>query len=112
MHHKLQRSVDKNNYIVSETYNLSKKVARQLQDTATPRCDRFMDSLIEDENGNVMFTEKLRDDEHTLRLTDPHKPVRRNEDKVVAIRTKTTKIKAAVLKKHPRQSCLFCSRFE
>ena len=99
MHNKLQRSVDKNDFLVSETYNMTRNTAQQVRNVKTPSADKFVASFYLDANGNLMFTEKIHDNEHTLRLTNTHKPTRgqTEDERLKTVTDKLKKIRAEVL---------------
>ena len=95
MHNKLQRKVDEDDHLVSQTYTLAKDTASIVRSMSTPKSDKFVESLHLDANGNVMFHEVLNGNDHTLRLTNPHKSNRKQ--RLTSMKASMKKIKADVL---------------
>ena len=100
MHNRLQRTVDKDGHLVSETFRLAQQTAYDFRKVDTPKAKSFAESLHLDKNGNLMFTEVLNENEHTLRLSDPQKSSRgqSEEQRLTSVKARLTKIKADVLK--------------
>ena len=74
MLNRLQRTVDKDGHLVSESYRLAQQNANDARKLETPTADKFVESLHLENNGNIMFTESLNTSYHLLRLSDSHKP--------------------------------------
>ena len=74
MLNRLQRTVDKDSHLVSETYRLAQQTANDARKMEIPTADKFVESLHLDNNGNLMFTESINNSDHFLRLSDSHKP--------------------------------------
>ena len=70
MLNRLQRTVDKDGHLVSETYRLAQQTAKDARKLETPTADKFVESLHLDNNGNLMFTESISNSDHLLRLSD------------------------------------------
>ena len=60
MLNRLQRTVDKDGHLVSETYRLAQQTANDARKQETPTADKFLESLHLDNNGNLMFTESMK----------------------------------------------------
>ena len=99
MLNRLQRTVDKDGHLVSETYRLAQQTANNARKLETPTADKFVESLHLDNNGNLMFTESINNSDHLLRLSDSHKPTRgKSEDqRLASVKEKMAKIKTDVL---------------
>ena len=99
MLNRLQRTVDKDGYLVSETYRLAQQTANDARKLETPTADKFVESLHLDNNGNLMFTESINNSDHLLRLSDSHKPTRgKSEDqRLASVKEKMAKVKTDVL---------------
>ena len=99
MHNKLQRKVDEDDHLVSQTYTLAQDTASIVRSMSTPKSDKFVESLHLDDNGNVMFHKVLNGNDHTLRLTNPHKSNRKQteEQRLTSMKSSMKKIKADVL---------------
>ena len=81
----LQRTVDKDGHLVSETYRLAHQTANDARKLETLTAEKFVESLHLDNNGNLMFTESINNSDHLLRLSDSHKPTRgKSEDQRLA----------------------------
>ena len=80
MHNKLERKVDEDDHLVSQTYKLAQDTASIVRTMSTPKSDKFVESLHLDDNGNVMFHKVLNGNDHTLRLTNPHKSNRKQTE--------------------------------
>ena len=59
MLNRLQRTVDKDGHLVSETYRLAQQTVNDVRKLETPTDDKFVESLHLDNNGNFMFTESI-----------------------------------------------------
>ena len=99
MLNRLQRTVDKDGQLVSETYRLAQQTANDVRKLETPTANRFVESLHLDNNGTLLFTESINNSDHLLRLSDSHKPARgKSEDKRLAsVKEKIAKINTDVL---------------
>ena len=99
MLNRLQRTVDKDGHLISETYRLAQKTANDARKLETPTADKFVESLHLDNKGNLMFTESMNNSDHLLGLPDSHKPTRvKSEDqRLASVKEKMAKIKTYVL---------------
>ena len=99
MLNRLQRTVDKDGHLVSETYRLAQQTANDARKLETPTADKFVEPLHLDNNRNPMFTESINNSDHLLRLSDSHKPTRgKSEDqKLASVKEKKEKIKPDAL---------------
>ena len=99
MLNRLQRTLDKDCHLVSETYRLAQQTANNARKLETPTADKFVESLHLDNNRNLMFTESINNSDHLLRLSDSYKPTRgKSEDqRLASVKEKMAKIKIYVL---------------
>ena len=99
MLYRLQRTVDKDGHLVSETYSLAQQTAKDARKLETPTADKFVESLHLDNNRSLMSTESINNSDHLLRLSDSHKPTRgKSEDqRLASVKEKMAKSKTDVL---------------
>ena len=99
MVNRLQRTVDKDGHLVSETYRLAQQTANNARKLETPTADKFVESQHLDNNRNLMFTESINNSYHLLRLSDSHNPTcgKSEDQRLASVKEKMAKIKTDVL---------------
>ena len=95
------RASDKSNLLVSESYNIANKLAVDLQKDSleTKNADSFLESLHFDENGNLLSSVSVNENQHVILLNYQSRPRRGVDQNSVleGIKTSLVEVKGKIV---------------
>ena len=90
--------MDANDATIFEVFGLSGKFVEYMKDLKTPLLDQFINGLIMDDNGNVLYEKEDDDSSNTIMLNFSHRPTRRGTlDKIAEIKNEAISLKEKVI---------------
>ena len=93
------KAVDKTDLLVTQVYNIAKKVASEVKMLNTTQADEFSSSLKFDENGNLLASLSIGQNKHDILLCHHSKPSRNQArgDQIERLHNKLEDVKSRVL---------------